>query len=104
MSSLANGLLHRGQRPVWHLINAKEQVVGRLATQIASIVKGKHKPTWSPNVVCGDYVVVINAKDVLFTGKKEKQKVRGRSGGAAAASEGLLATFPLFLGHLTPWC
>jgi large subunit ribosomal protein L13 len=60
--------------PLWHLIDAKDQVVGKLATQIVHILRGKHKPTFSPNYDCGDYVVVVNAKYVKFTGKKLDQK------------------------------
>lgn len=48
----------------WHLVDAKNQTVGRLANQIASILKGKHKPTYRPNGDMGDYVVVINAEHV----------------------------------------
>jgi large subunit ribosomal protein L13 len=48
----------------WHLVDAKNQTVGRLANQIASILKGKHKPTYRPNGDMGDYVVVINAEQV----------------------------------------
>eukprot|EP00519_Triparma_laevis_P008262 CAMPEP_0182508814 /NCGR_PEP_ID=MMETSP1321-20130603/25655_1 /TAXON_ID=91990 /ORGANISM="Bolidomonas sp., Strain RCC1657" /LENGTH=128 /DNA_ID=CAMNT_0024714943 /DNA_START=7 /DNA_END=390 /DNA_ORIENTATION=- len=59
----------------WHLIDAKNQVVGRLATQIAPLLKGKHKPTFRPNADCGDNVVVINAEKVKFTGKKLQQKL-----------------------------
>jgi large subunit ribosomal protein L13 len=65
----------RFSKPLWHLIDAKNQVVGRLATQIVHILKGKHKPTFTPNYDCGDYVVVVNAKDVKFTGKKTQQKL-----------------------------
>ena len=57
-------------KPLWHLVDAKGQVLGRLSTQIASILKGKHKPNFCPNYDCGDYVVVINAADVKLTGKK----------------------------------
>mmetsp|Transcript_4960 Transcript_4960/g.6811 ORF Transcript_4960/g.6811 Transcript_4960/m.6811 type:complete len:140 (-) Transcript_4960:126-545(-) len=60
--------------PLWHLIDARGQVVGRLAAAIAPILRGKHKPTFAPNVACGDYIVVINAKDVVFTGRKMKNK------------------------------
>ena len=62
-------------RPAWHLIDAKDQIVGRLATQIAHLIRGKHKPTFSPNYDCGDVVVVVNAEFVKFTGNKEKEKV-----------------------------
>jgi len=59
----------------WHLVDAKGMVVGRLATEIAAILRGKNKPIYTPNVDHGDHVVVINAKDVVFTGKKETQKL-----------------------------
>jgi len=58
----------------WHLIDAKGQIVGRLATRIATILRGKDKPYFTPHVDCGDYVIVINAKDVVFTGKKWDDK------------------------------
>lgn len=60
--------------PLWHLIDGKNQIVGRLATQIAHIIRGKHKPNFSANYDCGDYVVVINAKDLKFTGAKRENK------------------------------
>lgn len=64
----------RFSQPVWHLIDAREQYVGRLATQISTLIRGKHKPNFTPNYDCGDYVVVINASEVKFTGKKHIQK------------------------------
>jgi len=64
----------RFRKPLWHLIDARNQVVGRLATQIVKIIRGKHKPSWSPNYDCGDYCVVINAREVKFTGKKYDDK------------------------------
>jgi large subunit ribosomal protein L13 len=64
----------RFARPMWHLVDAKDQLVGRIATQIAPILRGKHKPTFSPNYDCGDYVVIINAQDCKFSGSKDKQK------------------------------
>lgn len=59
---------------VWHLIDAKEQILGRLAGRIAEFLMGKTKPYFVRHLDCGDYVVVINAKEVKVTGKKEKQK------------------------------
>ena len=59
----------------WILIDAQGLVVGRLATIIATRLKGKHKPTYTPHVDCGDNVVVINAEKVKFTGKKRTDKV-----------------------------
>ena len=58
----------------WYVIDAAGKPLGRVATQVAAILRGKHKPTFTPNVDCGDYVIVINAKDVVLTGQKESQK------------------------------
>ena len=59
----------------WHLIDADGLVVGRLATIVANILRGKHKPSFTPHVDCGDHVVVINADKVRFTGRKLEQKI-----------------------------
>jgi large subunit ribosomal protein L13 len=59
----------------WHLIDAKNQVLGRTATQIATLLMGKNKPYFTRRLDCGDYVVVINAADIRSTGKKADQKV-----------------------------
>jgi len=59
----------------WLLVNAEGQTLGRLATQIAVLLRGKHKPEFTPHVDCGDNVVVINADKVKLTGKKWTQKV-----------------------------
>ena len=48
----------------WHLVDADDQVLGRLATRIATVLMGKHRPEWTPHVDCGDFVVVINAEKV----------------------------------------
>ena len=58
----------------WYLIDAENMVVGRVATRIANIIRGKHKASFTPHVDCGDKVVVINADKVRFTGKKFNQK------------------------------
>ena len=58
----------------WHLIDAEGLVVGRLATIVANILRGKHKPSFTPHVDCGDHVVIINADKVRFTGNKLGQK------------------------------
>lgn len=65
----------------WYLINAKDQTLGRLATLIATIIRGKHKAGYAPNLNQGDYIVVINAKDIRLTGKKAKQKIYYRHSG-----------------------
>ena len=59
----------------WHLIDAKGQVLGRLATRVATLLRGKGKPTFTPYLDEGDFVVVINAADVKLTGNKLDQKV-----------------------------
>ena len=59
----------------WHLIDAEGLVVGRLAVIVADLLRGKHKPSFTPHVDCGDNVVVINADKIRFTGKKLGQKV-----------------------------
>jgi large subunit ribosomal protein L13 len=59
----------------WVLIDAKGLVVGRLASVIAMRLRGKHKPTYTPHLDCGDNVIVINADKVVFTGRKRDQKV-----------------------------
>lgn len=62
----------------WHLLDAKGRILGRLATEAAQLLMGKDKPNYAPYLDMGDYVVVINAKEVKVTGKKEKQKVYRR--------------------------
>lgn len=59
---------------VWHLINLKDKILGRVSTEIAKLLMGKGKPYFVRNLDCGDYVVVINVQDVKVTGKKEDQK------------------------------
>jgi large subunit ribosomal protein L13 len=60
--------------PKWWLVDAADKVVGRLASDIAMVLMGKHRPTYTPHVDTGDFVVVINAEKVVFTGKKWQQK------------------------------
>ncbi len=59
----------------WWVVDAADLTVGRAATRIASILKGKHKPSYTPSMDVGDFVVVVNADKVRFTGKKETDKV-----------------------------
>jgi len=59
----------------WHLIDVSDQILGRIATRIALLLRGKSKPYFVSHLDCGDYVVVINAAKVLVSGKKEKQKI-----------------------------
>jgi len=65
----------------WHLLDAKSQVLGRLATQIARLLTGKDKPNYVPHLDCGDHVVVTNASQVKVTGRKADQKMYYRHSG-----------------------
>ena len=67
----------------WHLIDADGLVVGRVASIIANILRGKHKPSFTPHIDCGDNVIVINAEKVRFTGRKATQKLYYRHTGYA---------------------
>lgn len=59
----------------WHVVDAKDQVLGRLATRVANLLRGKGKPTFSPYLDEGDFVVIVNASKVKLTGNKAEQKV-----------------------------
>ncbi|BCB96775.1 50S ribosomal protein L13 [Dissulfurispira thermophila] len=59
----------------WYVVDAKDQILGRLCSQIASYLRGKHKPVFTPNVDTGDFVIVINADKIKVTGKKMTDKV-----------------------------
>ena len=61
--------------PRWYIIDAKDKVLGRLATEIATILRGKHKTTYTPHMLCGDFVVVVNAKKVAVTRNRLDQKM-----------------------------
>lgn len=84
----------------WLIIDAKDLVLGRLASRIALILRGKHKPTFTPNMDCGDHVIVINAKHVALTGRKMEQKTfywhTGHPGGikSQTAEKTLAGRFP----------
>jgi large subunit ribosomal protein L13 len=68
-------------RQSWFIIDAKDKVLGRLATEIARRLKGKHKPEYTPHVDTGDYIVVVNASAVRVTGRKTTDKVYYRHSG-----------------------
>jgi len=86
-------------RREWHLIDASDQVLGRVATRIAGLLMGKHKPLFSRNMDVGDFVVVVNADKIRVTGNKAKQKLyhrhSGYPGGLKSVSlEKMMATKP----------
>ncbi len=70
----------------WYVVDAENEVVGRLAARIATVLRGKHKPEYTPHVDTGDFIVVINADKVRFTGKKETDKEYSATPATPAAS------------------
>jgi len=65
----------------WLLVNAEGMVLGRLASQVAALLRGKHKPIYTPHVDTGDHVIIVNADKVVMTGKKETDKMYYRHSG-----------------------
>ena len=65
----------------WYVVDAKDQILGRLAVRIATVLMGKNKPTYTPHVDVGDFVIVLNAGDVKVTGRKKETKVYQRYSG-----------------------
>ena len=83
----------------WYVVDAEGQTVGRLAAEVAKVLRGKNKPTFTPHVDTGDYVIVINAEKVKFTGKKLTDKTyfrhSGYQGGTTFTAAGhMLERFP----------
>lgn len=67
--------------PLWHVIDATGRPLGRLAAEVARILQGKHRPTYTPHILTGDFVVVVNASQVGVTGRKPEQKMYYRHSG-----------------------
>lgn len=65
----------------WYLVDATDLVLGRLSTEVAAILRGKHKPTFTPHVDCGDYVIIVNAEKIALTGNKLQDKMYYRHSG-----------------------
>jgi large subunit ribosomal protein L13 len=65
----------------WYIVDAEGETLGRLASRIAPILKGKHKPVYTPHLDCGDYVIIVNAEKVRVTGRKMDQKLYYRHSG-----------------------
>ncbi len=76
----------------WHVIDADGKTFGRLITEIATLLRGKHKPYYTPHVDCGDYVVVINASKVKVTGNKESKEYHRHTGYFGGVKSEKLAT------------
>lgn len=84
----------------WYVVDAEGKTLGRLASQVAAILRGKHKPTFTPHVDCGDYVIIVNAERIKVTGKKYTDKIyyrhSGYPGGQKAISfEQMIAKRPV---------
>ena len=73
----------------WYVINAEGQVLGRLASQVAAILRGKNKPIYTPHVDTGDHVIIINADKIVLTGKKLTQKIFYKHSGYAGGMKEL---------------
>jgi len=91
--------------PKWVLIDAEGQVLGRLATKITDMLRGKKKAIFTPHVDCGDYVVVINADKIIMTGNKMEDKIYDRYSGwmggyKTATAREVMAKHPTKLLHL----
>lgn len=65
----------------WFVVDAEDVTLGRLSSQVAAILRGKHKPTYTPNMDCGDHVIIVNAEKVKLTGNKESDKMYYRHSG-----------------------
>ncbi|MEW6709842.1 MAG: 50S ribosomal protein L13 [Candidatus Riflebacteria bacterium] len=78
----------------WVLVDAKDMPLGRLASQVAARLRGKHKPTFTPNMDCGDFVVIVNADQIKLTGRKHDEKMHywhtGYPGGIKSVTYGQL--------------
>ena len=75
----------------WHVVDAEGKVLGRLATRVADVLRGKHKPTYTPHVDTGDFVVVVNADKIKLTGRKLEQKRYWRASGYPSGIRSLTA-------------
>jgi large subunit ribosomal protein L13 len=79
---------HEDVERSWWLIDAKDKTLGRLATEVARRLRGKHKPQYTPHVDTGDYIVIVNAANVRVTGKKETDKIYWRHSGYPGGIKG----------------
>ncbi len=92
----------------WYIIDATDKPLGRLASEVAVVLMGKNKPTFTPNVDCGDYVIIINAKKVGLSGNKKETKnyynVSGYTGGLRTRSAGeMVENYPTEMVERCVW-
>lgn len=86
----------------WHIVDAEGKVLGRMATEIAVVLMGKHRPDYTPHIDTGDFVIVTNAEKIVLTGRKAEQRIKtsysGYPGGLRAVTAGhLIETRPEFV-------
>ena len=84
----------------WYVVDAADKTLGRLAAEVAKILRGKHKPTFTPHMDTGDHVIVINADKVVLTGKKLVQKTYFRHSGYLGGAGEMLAKNPVRMVEL----
>ena len=82
----------------WYLVDAEDQTLGRLATQVASVLRGKNKPHFTPHLDTGDFVVVVNAEKIRVTGRKSEQKLYRRHSGRPGGMK--VETFQALQGRI----
>ena len=73
----------------WYVIDAEGEILGRLATRVASVLRGKHKPTFTPHMDMGDHVIIVNAEKIVLTGAKAEQKLYHRHSGYPGGLRGV---------------
>ena len=83
----------------WYVVDAQDLVLGRLATQIATVLRGKHKPSFTPHADTGDHVIVVNADKVALTGRKREQKTYYRHSGYVGGIRSITADQLLSSAH-----
>jgi large subunit ribosomal protein L13 len=83
----------------WYVVDAEDMVLGRLATQIATVLRGKHKPSYTPHADTGDHVIVVNAEKVVLTGRKREQKTYYRHSGYMGGVKSITADKLLSSAH-----
>lgn len=83
----------------WYVVDAEDLVLGRLATQIASVLRGKHKPSYTPHADTGDHVIVVNAEKVVLTGRKRANKIYYRHTGYMGGVRSITADKLLASAH-----
>ncbi len=83
----------------WYVVDAEDLVLGRLATRVATVLRGQHKPTFTPHTDTGDHVIVVNAEKVTLTGRKRQQKTYYRHSGYVGSIKSITAEKLLASAH-----